>query len=160
MIEIRKSVESDIAYLAKNVRKADLMEINATGTADPFVSFQNGYDYSRPYAMTMVIDGRPAAMCGTTEAESMPEIGCIWLLGTDAISEINPLGFLRSCKRELLPALIRPYKMLYNIVDARNTVHIDFIKWLGFSIIRSINFGPENLEFYEFAMINKEATNV
>ena len=81
------------------------------------------------------------------------EVGAIWLLGTDAITNDIPTAFLRHSKR-FLPFLTEPYDMVCNIVDKRNEVHIKWIKWLGFSFIRELNYGPKDLPFYEFARLN------
>ena len=46
------------------------------------------------------------------------------------------------------------YPILFNFVDARNTTHVKWIKYMGFSIIQEhATFGVEGRLFYEFAKI-------
>ena len=46
--------------------------------------------------------------------------------------------------------------MIWNYVDARNVVHIKWLKWLGFTIINKHNqFGIGRIPFYEFVKIRE-----
>ena len=156
MIKLRDSVQSDIPWLASNIRKADLMEIEAAGNPDPYRAFENGFGLSVPNAYTIVIDGIPAAMMGTSRPiDPETKIGTVWMLGTQDL-EKRPIAFLRHMKNNYLPILERGYDALVNVIDSRNKLHIDFIKWLGFSIIRPIEMGDDKIKFYEFAKITNE----
>lgn len=76
--------------------------------------------------------------------------GAIWLSATKDI-ERHRTAFLRG-SREYLKGL--PYDTLFNIVDARNEVHIRWLRWLGFVFIRKIDsFGPNGVPVFEFARI-------
>jgi len=147
------SEEAHIPYVANNMREADRMEIAATGTYDPHVALQTGYENSKPNGYTLVVDDLPVCMFGVGPMSENPEWGQIWLLGTDDITDNCSFHFLRWSKR-FLPTLMEPYEMVCNIVDARNTVHIKWIKWLGFKFLRPITFGPEKRTFWEFAEVN------
>ena len=57
------------------------------------------------------------------------------------------MTFAREAKRFIDS---RPEKLLYNVVDKRNTVHLKLLKFLGFKFIREIPFGPNQLPFIEF----------
>ena len=59
----------------------------------------------------------------------------------------NKVMFIREAKKFIDS---RKEKYLYNIVDKRNTVHLDLLRWLGFKFIREITYGPNNLSFIEF----------
>jgi hypothetical protein len=149
-------IESNIRHVspvARQMRQADLMEIQAVGTSSPYQALWNGYHYSQPNGYTLMFDDKPVAMFGVGPKEDGDNrVGVIWLLGTDDITE-NPIHFLR-ISRKFLPTLMEPYDMVCNIVDARNKVHIKWMKWLGFKFIRKIKFGPENRDFWEFAEVN------
>ena len=62
------------------------------------------------------------------------DIGFIWLLGTDEIKDIS-WQFLRE-SREWLEKISSPYKMVCNMVHEENTVHIKWLKFLGFTFLK------------------------
>jgi len=146
------SIEEDISYIAENMREADLMEIQALGVPDPRMALTHGFEHSKPNCYSGYNHGVPVTMFGVTPHAETPQIGFIWLLGTDRITTDIPISFLKKSKR-FLPVLVEPYDMVCNIVDKRNTVHIKWMKWLGFSFVSEIIYGPEKRPFYEFAKI-------
>jgi hypothetical protein len=87
-----------------------------------------------------VPNGKTAGIAGVTDE------GAIWMLCTPAIND-SPLTFAREAKRFVDS---RPEKLLWNIVDKRNKVHIKLLKFLGFKFLREITYGPNNLTFIEF----------
>ena len=151
--EVIQSEISHISPIARSMREADRMELYATGTESPYQALWLGHRYSKPTGFTFMFEGRPVCMFGVSPSEVNPKVGSIWLLGTDDITNKCSFHFLRWSKR-FLPTLMEPYEMVCNIVDARNTVHIKWIKWLGFKFIRPIIYGPEKRVFWEFAEVN------
>ena len=88
-----------------------------------------------------VPNGETAGIAGVYEN------GAIWMLCTPAILEY-PLTFAREAKRFVDS---RSEKLLWNIADKRNTVHLKLLKFLGFKFLREVTHGPNNLTFIEFA---------
>jgi len=158
-LAIRSTEDLDIDIIALNIREADLMEIEASGTKDPRDALQNAYDICGPECFTIVMDELPIAMFGTAKVELIPEFASIWLLGTDDITNTAPISFLRIVKK-VFKHVIEPYEMVFNVMDKRNEFSIRFVKWLGFSFIREIPYGPNSVPFYEFALINKRRSHV
>lgn len=154
-IQVRAAKGKDAAAMAPNLRAADLAELQASlgADADPEAVLKAGIKYSDD-PRTVLVDGVPAAIFGVCDTgESEPTVGCIWLMGTDAIETIS-MAFLRGCKAHL-PMQQASYEILTNFVDSRNTVHIRWLQWLGFSIIREENdYGAEKRTFYEFARVS------
>ena len=150
--EIIESTVRHISPIAKSIREADLLEILAAGSNSPYDSLWDGHRMSNP-GYTFIVDNKPVCMFGVVPFEDNPRWGTIWMLGTDDITDKYSFQFLRWSKR-FLPTLMEPYEMVCNIVDARNTVHIRWIKWMGFKFIRQVVFGPENRLFWEFAEVN------
>ncbi|WP_438027644.1 hypothetical protein [Sorangium sp. So ce233] len=63
----------------------------------------------------------------------------------------RPLPFLRN-SRAWVDKLMDGYQTLWNVVDARNEIHIRWLRWCGFTILRTIeNYGVEARRFHEFA---------
>ena len=75
--------------------------------------------------------------------------GRIWMLCTPAILKY-PKTFAREAKRFVES---REEKLLWNIVDKRNTVHIKLLRFLGFKFLREVKHGPNNLSFIEFCRV-------
>ena len=73
--------------------------------------------------------------------------GNIWMICTPVINDY-PIAFIKEAKRVLNS---RTEKLLWNIVDKRNTVHLKLLRYLGFKFLREFEYGPNKLTFIEFA---------
>ena len=90
-----------------------------------------------------VPNGKIAGLAGVQDG------GQIWMLCTNAIHEY-PLTFARESKRFIES---RKEKLLWNIVDKRNTAHLKLLKFLGFKFLRELKHGPNQLTFIEFCRV-------
>ena len=90
-----------------------------------------------------VPDGQLAGVAGV-----QPD-GRIWMLCTPAILKY-PMTFAREARRFVES---REEKLLWNIVDKRNTVHMKLLRFLGFKFLRELKHGPNNLSFIEFCRV-------
>tara|TARA_R100001509_G_scaffold74845_2_gene41854 strand:+ start:2182 stop:2637 length:456 start_codon:yes stop_codon:yes gene_type:complete len=146
---VRLATEQDLDSMSTRLREADKKEVEASGGYQPEEALRLSYESSD----TCFAFGSPEdvwAMFGVTTM--FDNVGAIWLLGTDAI-DTNPIAFLRWSRR-FLPFLLEPYDMVCNLVHAENTVHIKWLRWLGFAFIRKVSHGPKQLPFYEFARLS------
>jgi hypothetical protein len=75
--------------------------------------------------------------------------GQIWMLCTKVILKY-PHTFARESKRFVNS---RKEKLLWNVVDKRNALHLKLLRFLGFKFIREISYGPNNLSFIEFCRV-------
>ena len=82
--------------------------------------------------------------------------GRIWMLCTPAIKKY-PTTFAREAKRYVES---RQEKLLWNIVDKRNKVHIKLLRFLGFKFLRELKHGPNQLSFMEFCRGNRSSSNL
>jgi len=71
------------------------------------------------------------------------------MLCTPAIHDY-PLTFAREAKRYVEG---RQEKLLWNIVDKRNKVHLKLLQFLGFKFLREVKHGPKQLSFIEFCRV-------
>ncbi|MCP4127106.1 MAG: DUF2833 domain-containing protein [Gammaproteobacteria bacterium] len=154
-ILVRESVRQDAADMAPHLRPEDLAEL--TASVGPDVTPEEVLTASINYSddpRTVLVDGEPIAIFGVVDTgEVNPTVGSIWLLGTPVIQEISR-EFLRQCQKHL-DQQGENYEVLTNYVDGRNTVHIRWLQWLGFTIIREEeSHGVEQRPFYEFARVN------
>tara|TARA_R100001460_G_C3541882_1_gene174556 strand:+ start:640 stop:1092 length:453 start_codon:yes stop_codon:yes gene_type:complete len=142
MIEFRRSVIPDIAYIVDDIRKGDYEEIKALGS-DPTEALYHGLVHSE--AMTVTEDDHPVVIYGVVQEDTG---GRIWLIGNNRLNKLS----VRFCKesRQRVQDYLEEYKYLYNIVDSRNVATIKWLRWLGFVIGREFTYGPEGQLFKEF----------
>ena len=88
-------------------------------------------------------DSRIAGLAGVQDG------GKIWMLCTNVIHE-SPILFARQAKKWIDS---REDKILWNIVDKRNTAHLKLLKFLGFKFLRELKHGPNNITFIEFCKL-------
>ena len=95
-------------------------------------------------------DGRIAGLAGVE-----PD-GKIWMLCTNVIHD-KPMLFAREAKRWIES---REEKLLWNIVDKRNTAHLKLLKFLGFKFLRELIHGPNNITFIEFCRVRSNSDSL
>lgn len=143
---VRPSTLDDVELLAQNLRPEDIAEIAAASGMSPYSALSHGLEKSR-YCFTMEAEGDLVGMFGVVPSE-LPGVGVIWLLATPNI-EKHALKFLRR-SRAWADALNQEFPILWNVVDARNELHLKWLKWLDFEIAYvHPEYGPEKRLFYE-----------
>ena len=125
--------------VASNLRPEDRREVEEGHGLDPMERLVWAAQNLSCVYFT-VPNGKTAGMAGVE-----PD-GTIWMLCTPAIHEY-PITFAREAKRYVDS---RQEKILHNIVDERNIVHLKLLKFLGFRILGEISHGPNNLTFIKF----------
>lgn len=144
--------EDDPAILGPNLREADVNEIHAVAGIKPEVGLQISMDVSdKCYAVRDLETDEPLALFGTTPtgSDDIP-MAAVWFLSSDKMFVKNKISFLKHSKF-WVEKLFGEYVLLHNLVDARNTVHIRWLKWLGFKFIADVQeFGVEKRVFRQF----------
>jgi hypothetical protein len=145
----RLSTLEDIKYLAPRLRQADKEEILASVGLTPYEALMIGY-LENVIVFTIVNkNNEPVAIFGINDVGN--NVGAIWLLATDKLKDIQ-YTFLRENKK-VIDFLNTKYKILWNFVDCRNSLHIRWLKWCGFKFINKQKYGVLNEPFYEFIRI-------
>ena len=145
----RLANEEDVKDVASRLRKEDVIE----GLA------QKGYDI-RPWLVsqftpgnTYVIfnsEGVNVALAGCEHAGNYN--GVVWMVATDDLLS-HQMEFLKHSKR-WIEEVCRPYKIVGNVVHAKNEVHLKWLKWCGFSFTKyHPKMGPLDEPFYEFCKV-------
>lgn len=95
--------------------------------------------------------GHPFAFFGMTEIDDLQ--GCVWMLATPEME--------RSARSVAYwtPRVLQEWHarrpLLTNYVDARNALHIQWLRRFGFSFIAlHQHFGTQRLPFYEFVRLH------
>ena len=144
---IKVSSHEDVKKLSKNLRKEDIEEIKANSNSNPYHALYTGVLYSHLPFTIMSDDDNPIMIMGVIPHGK--NLGMIWLLSSPQIKNIS-IPFLRNC-RGVLDLYLKTFPVLYNYIDARNTVHLKWLRWLGFNFIKVHNdFGYQNKKFIEF----------
>lgn len=149
IFSVRGSETKDAYPLAPKLRAADLQEIEANVGEDVLTHLERSISVSTPCYTVLNVTNQPLAAFGVIPDCRDADVGKIWLLGSPELVSY-PFLFLRHCKT-WVESLQREYKVLWNFVDARNVVHIRWLKWSGFTFLRLIEtHGVERRPFYEF----------
>ena len=128
--------------VASNLLPDDLREVVEGHGFDPMETLVYVAELGSCIYFTMP-NGKTAGMAGVDPG------GQIWMLCTPVIKDY-PMTFVREAKRYVDS---REEKLLWNIVDKRNTVHLKLLRFLGFKFLRELTYGPNQLTFIEFCRV-------
>jgi hypothetical protein len=148
---LREPTWEDVIYLSKNLRQRDEEEVLSHGIT-PLYALSDGFEKSKPCFTIQSPTGEVWGMVGVGGGVD-PTIGAIWMLCSKGIEE-RPMTLLKNSK-VLLDRMWREtsYDLFYNYVYSQNQLHIDWLKWLGFTFLRTIKLGPYNRDFIEFVKL-------
>ena len=142
----------DIDYVAPRLRQADYRECLASTGRRPRQVLLQSLDLEGTTLTLRAPNGGRLGLCGVVPSP-LENAGIVWMCATDDIYQYQT-AFLRKSKAAL-DYLAGDYAVLYNCVDARNTVHMKWLRWMGFTFInKHEKYGAEKLPFYEFVRIN------
>jgi hypothetical protein len=144
---IRPATYEDCLNLAPNLRQEDKDEAWVSGRYLPEEALIECLRVT-PNAKVGVVDGEVICMFGVTSALRV-DTGMPWMLGSDGIKSVSR-EFLRRNK-EALDEVSVGYTWLNNYVWSKNTTHIRWLKWMGFTIeYQSMHVGHDQEIFYRF----------
>lgn len=149
---VRRARIDDAFKLAAHLRTEDLIEIrSAHKDRPPYKSLLDGIVLSGDHCWTIETnDLQPIAVFGVVGVGN--GVGSVWLLGSGRIKSIQR-EFLRH-SLSWVEKMHEQYPILTNVIYAENHVHLRWLKWLGFKIIRKIDkYGNFGLPFYEFIRV-------
>ncbi len=153
VLKVRLTIAIDAKKLAPKLRQADIKEIKAATGETPLFTLENGIYRSDSCYTIVDEDDKPLAIFGTVPDSNRNDTGRVWLLGSDELVK-HSLFFLRNSHKWVVK-LHQRYNILWNYIDARNEVHIRWLKWCGFNFIRRIEkYGVEQRPFYEFEKVD------
>ncbi len=148
-VEIREVEEGDVAVLVRNMREHDIQEVNAATHMGLRNAVQTSVIMST-YSKTGLVNDELVCMWGVCPISLLSGSGSPWMLGTDLITEKQRI-FLRRSK-PWLDDIRKDYRYLENFVDARNTMSIKWLKWLGFEMDEAEPYGIHGEPFHKFTM--------
>ncbi|WP_316172971.1 hypothetical protein [Bradyrhizobium sp. SZCCHNRI2049] len=150
---MRPPTLDDVEFIANHMRKADVEECAASGFT-PLGALLQSIDLSIVCKCAIAPDtGQPGFVMGVCPSTLGPSWGAIWLLGTDDIKRHRVL-FLRH-SREVLASLYEETgkEVFYNYTFIENSVHHEWLRWLGFKFLRKVSLPPHGQQFIEFVKL-------
>lgn len=148
---IRAASLDDVTNVAGRLRNEDRDEIIAAVGIPPLLALPPYVAEGREvWCAGLVEDGIPEVLWGFDPIAYVDRAAVCWLVSTPRIYE-HPQVFAPATKIGFEEAHQR-FDLLTNFIDARNTRHIKWLQWLGFTLIRRVDkFGAQSLPFIEFA---------
>jgi hypothetical protein len=98
------------------------------------------------YNRAVLLDGRVVCIFGIGGEKG--GVGIPWMLASPLLTKVRK-SFLRECKA-WLEEMSEGYTTLYNVAWSKNTVHIQWLQWLGFDIKPAVSMGPDGELYHEF----------
>ncbi len=135
--------------MAPDIRREDDEEAVALGFSDARSATISSL-LSSHEAWTWMIDGKPGCIMGISPGNLLSYGECIWFVSTDKV-EKHKIHFLRTTKK-LISEILNKYSCISNVVDARYTRCIAWLKWLGFNFYEAEEIGKYGEMFYRFDM--------
>lgn len=153
---IAPATMADALDLAPRLRAADRAEMQAFTGMPPEIGLPLSLTGGGPtWTIRWDPSGHPLAIFGVGPVPHHPQLGIVWMVGSDELFS-RPMTFLRQ-SRLALDGLHQFHPLLGNYVDARNTVHIRWLQWLGFGFLKlHPEFGVEKRPFIQFARLKTD----
>ncbi len=152
MITVRPSIVPDISEVAKTMRPEDISEVYAGSGDTPQRALTKGYLHSTECFTLVSPEGLRLGMFGYLKSRTEP-CGAVWMLASTHLLD-HKWSFLRQ-SRQWVDYMQDRCSLLFNCVDERNKIHIEWLQWLGFKFVRIIpEYGHQKLPFIEFVRIN------
>ena len=151
MITIEKATQAHAQDMAPRMRLDDQREVWASSGTTPIEALMKSIGSPGEH-WAALDDGKVVAMFGISQCSMLgaKDVGVPWLLGGDGL-EHNGKVLLR-VSRHFINEASRQFEMLGNFVDARHTVAIRWLEWLGFTMERAKPYGFAGLPFHRFEL--------
>lgn len=146
---LRPATVADALDLSLNLRLEDEAEVRTVTGDEPVRSLIHGVKHSDMPVAILDNNDSVLALFGVVPVLEKPKTGTVWLLAAPGILKYKR-RFARE-SRQWLEAIQAQYDVLCNLVDERNTVHLRWLQWCGFTFINrhQVNGHP----FLEFVRI-------
>lgn len=147
MIAFVPATREHAIELAPRLRPADVLEVETASGRSVGAALLFSVRASRD-PLAAFVDGELAALFGVVPMGMLTRSGAPWFLSSARLYDVR-LSALRA-SRERVQRWKSEYDHLVNWVDARNTVSIRWLKWLGFEIHDPVPAGPYGAPFHKF----------
>ncbi len=141
---------SDVEQLAPILRPEDTAELYASTGMSPLGALMEGYKWSQEcHVFTHPDDGGVIGLFGVGAQEEAPWLGVVWAVASPRILDIKE--HLTVTHKAFMAKWHERWPILGNYIDERNTLHIKWIKRMGYVLgTRVEHYGFEQRPFYAF----------
>jgi len=153
---IKPTCIADVICLERHARAEDRREVEDISGKSLGDNLTFALKHARPCLTARTRKGELLGIFGVVPTGERQ--GAVAFVGTDAITK-NKQAFLRGSRDVMAYLEVKTdYGLLFNVVDARNVIHVHWLKWLGFSFIRHVKgYGAGKIDVIEFAKICNKA---
>ena len=136
-----------IEFIAANMRQADADEIWASNHHTPIKSLMNGWKLS-DYSVIVTVNNEPCVMIGLVIRDILSGSGVPWLLGTNNVLKYKRHLLMQVPK--VINEMLNICPNLFNYVHVCNTVSINWLERIGFTMDKPSPYGVEGELFHKF----------
>ncbi len=148
-VTYRPATFEDVEAILPHLRPADVAECEALTGEGTLRAAAFGTLLGSVRAWTAEVNGNPVAMFGVA-GQMINAVGHPWMFGTPRME--RHARALISEGRTYIRTMLSVFPRLENVVDARNTKSIRWLKRLGFRIRPPMVMGVAGLPFHPFDM--------
>lgn len=127
------------------MRQEDKDEIWHLARLTPHEALEASYHFCS-YNMTVLLDNKVALIFGVGGEKG--RVGIPWMLASPLLQKVRK-PFLREAK-SFLDEMSEGYPVLHNLAWSKNTEHIRWLKWMGFTFLPAVPMGPDDELYIEF----------
>jgi len=146
-VEVRRYIDGDGDYVAKNMREADKEEIMYLTLMRPAPAIRMTVSHAVGL-WTGLVDGEIACIFGINRKTLTSDIGVPWLLGTPLMNEV-PFAFLRG-SLGYYKRMEKAFPQMENYVMADHKHAVSWLSWLGFDMGEPMPIGVGGREYIRF----------
>lgn len=151
-VSLVNSTEELCNDLSKKIKRDDILEVYSLGLVDPREELWNFSQKGESYII--LIDGVPEAIFGVGIDSFIGNVGYLWMLSSEKISEI-PFRVLKYT-RKMIEYFLTKYDSLENYIYLNNTKSLNWIKFAGGKIYPPEPMGPLEMPFCKFVFERNE----
>ncbi len=149
-VDIAPPTVADIDELVVNMRDQDVEELRAVGYDDPRVAVERSIAASK-LCWTARVGGKLACIFGLSQIGTvLAPVGAPWMLGTPLVPQ-HKRSLARLTPR-YIAQMLKAAPDLLNLVHARNTVAVQWLKRMGFRLHPAQPIPPYGEPFHLFEM--------
>ncbi len=156
--EVKPATLDDLMKTRPHLRDADIAEGVAAYGCDPLIPLTIGVTEGTAFAVHTDTLDHPILLYGAyvPPGADGSVTAAIWMVATHELEQPGyARQFIRHCRAQV-DELNDKHPLLYAYADARNELHIHWMKWCGFLFIKKHeHFGHEGRPFWEVARIKK-----
>lgn len=137
-VKFRPPTESDLDFLAENMREHDVLECRLVGNVGPREALKQGAEGAL-WAYVALVKDEPIALFGVTPDGLLSDDASPWLLSIKGIERHAKV--VMTCAPRFVAAMHESFERLSNVVHADNRSAIRFLKWCGFEFGETVEIG-------------------